>query len=568
MFCTKCSTENSTEAHYCYNCGTKLSPTEVTPVESPHTRKSTEATDSDQNFHQTSIQQTNFIVKHWRGDYSLGISYWVFGSLLTVVVVAIATMIGSTSDSHDLGAESSGFIILTSYIFFIALTIWQLVGIWRSADKHHQRGGKRIWAGLAKVMVVLGLFSAVAEFSTQGIPLISEGTKLLVGIDDTPPHSIRLLRDGTELELAGGMPFGTTDAISKFLDAAPSIQVLHLNSQGGRMNEAFKLYKLIKAKNLITYTSTECASACSFAFLAGRERYISENGRLGFHSASIGESNGDIVQELNYDIRQTLRTHGVPDSFINQALSTSPNDMWYPSANELLAANVIDSVVDSRYFGLSGVTQWRDAHKIESEFLTNPIYSVLAQYDQENYVKLRNILVSGIQKGRPQIEIQSDIRSILVAQLIPKYLKLAPDEVLIRYWRSQIAEMKYFEKLNPQYCADFVYPQYANSVLDLQSLIPSNLMMDDIDSLVAVIKGVAVNPQESTANSKTQADLKAVMMKIKKKHPNTLRVIANPENYKNDPDSLCKSIITLYSEILALPSNSRSGAVLRHMLSE
>lgn len=49
--------------------------------------------------------------------------------------------------------------------------------------------------------------------------------------------------EGTELELAGGMPFGTTDAVKKFLDAAPAVQVIHLNSQGGRINEAYKLYQ-------------------------------------------------------------------------------------------------------------------------------------------------------------------------------------------------------------------------------------------------------------------------------------------------------------------------------------
>jgi len=107
--------------------------------------------------------------------------------------------------------------------------------------------------------------------------------------------------------------------------------------------------------------------------------------------------------------------------------------MWYPSKEELLGAKVINSVVDSRYFGLSGVTQWRDAHKIESDLLTIPLYSTLAQYDQKNYAKMRNILISGIQKGRTKIEIQNDVRSIFTSQLISTYHKKAPDEALILY---------------------------------------------------------------------------------------------------------------------------------------
>jgi hypothetical protein len=513
-------------------------------------------------------REPNFLVKHWRGDYSLGFSYWVIGSLLTVIVVAITTAIGSSSGLRELGPRASGTAILVFYGFVVALTLWQLVGIWRSADKHSQRGGKAFWAGLAKVMVVLGLLRAAGDFTTQGIPLISEGAKLFVGIDNTPPHQIRLLRDGTELELAGGMPFGTTDAVKKVLDAAPAVQIIHLNSQGGRMNEAYQLYKTIKERNLSTYTSADCVSACSFAFLAGRERYLGESGRLGFHSTSIGELSGEVAKELNDEVRQTLQTHGVPNSFIDRALSTSPKDMWYPSKDELLEAKLIDSVVDSRYFGLSGVTQWRDAHKIESGLLAIPIYSALAQYDQQNYAKLRNILVSGIQKGRAQIEIQNDVRSIFVGQLIPTYLKKAPDEALIRYWHSQIAEMKHLAKLNPQHCADFAFPQFARSAQDLQRLLPRDLQMEDINALAAVVRGVATNPQGYGSSARIQADLEAAVVKVAQKYPWALEVVQNPANHKDDPASLCGAVIALYSEVLAIPSSSRSGAVLRYMLSE
>lgn len=568
MFCTKCGTDNSTDARYCYNCGTALPQVAPMPSELPHVTEDSKATDSIQEPGQPRTREPSFLVKHWRGDYSLGFSYWVIGSLLTVIVVAITTAIGSSNGLRELGPRASGTAILAFYGCVVTLTLWQLVGIWRSADKHSQRGGKAFWAGLAKVMVVLGLLRAAGDFTTQGIPIISEGAKLFVGIDNTPPHQIRLLRDGTELELAGGMPFGTADAVKKFLDAAPTVQIIHLNSQGGRINEAYQLYKTIKERNLSTYTSADCVSACSLAFLAGQERYLGESGRLGFHSTSIGELSGEVAKDLNYDVRQTLQTHGVPNSFIDRALSTSPKDMWYPSKDELLEARVINSVVDSRYFGLSGVTQWRDAHKIESRLLAIPIYSSLAQYDQQNYAKLRNILVSGIQKGRAQIEIQNDVRSIFVGQLIPTYLKKAPGEVLIRYWHSQIAEMKYLAKLSPQHCADFAFPQFAKTAQDLQRLLPKDLQQEDMDALAAVVKGVATNPQGYASSPKIQTDLEAAVMRVVQKYPEALDVVQTPSNYKDDPASLCAAVIVLYSEVLAIPSSSRSGAVLRYMLSE
>jgi hypothetical protein len=94
-----------------------------------------------------------------------------------------------------------------------------------------------------------------------------------------------------------------------------------------------------------------------------------------------------------------------------------------------------------------------------------------------------------------------------VGQLIPTYLIKAPDEVLIRYWHSQIAEMKYLAKLNPQHCADFAFPQFAKTAQDLQRLLPKDLQQEDMDALAAVVKGVAANPQGYASNPKIQTDL-------------------------------------------------------------
>lgn len=568
MFCTKCGTNISTDAHYCYSCGTVVPEVAPLPSEPPNFAEDSNLSDSTPGLNRSPGRNPNLLVKHWRGDYSLGVSYWVIGNLSTFVVVVITTLIGSSTGLSELGPKASGAAILAIYGFAVIATFWQLGGIWRSADKHTQKGGKAFWAGFAKLMVVIGLLRFAADFTTVGLPLISEGAKMLVGVDDTPPYQIRLLREGTELELAGGMPFGTNDAIKKFLDATPAIQVLHLNSQGGRMAEAYLLYKTIKERNLSTFTSADCVSACSIAFLAGKERYLGESGRLGFHSVRVGELSGQVNTELNGEVRQTLQTHGVPKNFIDRALSTSPKDMWYPSKDELLRAKIIDSVVDSRYFGLSGVTQWRDAHKIESELLTLPIYSALAQYDQKNYAKLRNILVSGIQKGRAQIEIQNDVRSILMNQLIPTYLKKAPDGALIRYWRSQVAEMQHLANLDPQHCADFVYPQYAKTALDLERLLPKELQIEDLNALAAVVKGVATNPQGNGSSPRVEADIEAIGVKVKQKFPSALEVLTTPDNYKDAPVALCMAYTVVFSEVLALPSSSQSGAVLRYLGSE
>ncbi len=103
------------------------------------------------------------------------------------------------------------------------------------------------------------------------------------GQKDTPPYALRLLRQGTEVKLSGGMPAGTANALETMLDAAPQIKVVHLNSIGGFIGEGEKIRDLIEQRGLTTYTSTQCASACTIAYLGGTSRYLAPRAKLGLH---------------------------------------------------------------------------------------------------------------------------------------------------------------------------------------------------------------------------------------------------------------------------------------------
>jgi hypothetical protein len=301
------------------------------------------------------------------------------------------------------------------------------------------------------------------------------------------------------------------------------------------------------------------------AFLAGRERYLGEHGRLGFHSAAVGGLSGENATELNDDLRSTLISQGASASFISKALSTPPSDMWYPGTDELLQSHIIDSVVDDRYFGLSGIGQWSDAHKMESDLLKLPLFSTLAHYDPANYRKLRDVLVSGVQKGKAAIDVQREVHSVLASQMLPGYLTKAPDDPLLRYWRSQIAEMRYLAKLNPQYCADLLFPQYAGSPPDLPKLLPQDLQTEDQNALADLAKGAATDPQAAAESNQIKADLQAAVESVLQQYPWAADVLAHPANYRDKPTALCGASVALFAEILSIPDSHRSGLILRYM---
>ena len=143
------------------------------------------------------------------------------------------------------------------------------------------------------------------------------------------------------------MPYGTANALKAILDAGPDIKVVHLNNGGGWIAEGEKIAQMIRARKITTYTTTECSSACTIAFLGGASRYLSSKGRLGFHSASFGSIDAKDVPEFNVDFRRALRENGVPSSFIDKAMRTASTSMWYPTHKELKTAGIITHSVDA-----------------------------------------------------------------------------------------------------------------------------------------------------------------------------------------------------------------------------
>jgi hypothetical protein len=95
----------------------------------------------------------NYVVRHWRGDLSLPIFYWVNGIVANAACYILASMFASLVDGNKLGAGAPIALALTCFLIAVMLLFaWQMVGIWRSASNHAAQG-KRFWAGVTKFMV-------------------------------------------------------------------------------------------------------------------------------------------------------------------------------------------------------------------------------------------------------------------------------------------------------------------------------------------------------------------------------------------------------------------------------
>ena len=161
---------------------------------------------------------------------------------------------------------------------------------------------------------------------------------------DIPGHQIQLVHSGFELEFSGGMGAGSADELSRALDANPAVRVIHLNSTGGLVSEGRWMRDIIQRHLLITTTDNLCLSACTFAFLGGRERYLAPGARLGFHGEYSDKNSDAQVEAMQAQDMATMISLGIPGDFVDKAFAAPKNRVWVPSPSELEDAHVITGV--------------------------------------------------------------------------------------------------------------------------------------------------------------------------------------------------------------------------------
>jgi hypothetical protein len=143
------------------------------------------------------------------------------------------------------------------------------------------------------------------------------------------------------LRLSGEYQHGIANAFSAKLNELPEVALIELEGPGGLSHEGFAIAEAIETRNLATKATDDCESACTIAFMAGRERTLATEARLGFHS---GWSPVALYDDDDTEFNAHLRRRGVARDFIRRADDVPSADMWYPTHAELKAAGVITAV--------------------------------------------------------------------------------------------------------------------------------------------------------------------------------------------------------------------------------
>jgi GYF domain 2 len=401
----------------------------------------------------------NVVRRHWRGELPLWVSYWVFGFIGNLVVGLLAILIAAIFH------VGSGFYppaifatIIVTWTSTALVMTWQLVGVWRSAAAYRaarrNRGKGSGWAAVAQLAVVLGVLRVIWSFVDAGAPQIAESWRMaFAGDPRIPAYAIRVMRDGTEAEIIGGLKYGLTDEFTKILDASRRVRLVHLDSIGGRLGEGEKLFHLIRDRGLSTYVASKCMSACTLAFAGGRQRFLRKGASLGFHRGAFPG-----LKERDFDVVQAdvFRRAGFDESFIRRALTTPHSDIWEPSADVLVAAKVVTTVTDGANFAVSGLGRDFDRTNFATGLAdASPVFRAMRTRFPKKYDQIVDQLAGDLVTGRTFTETVNAGRSSLLP-FIRELTPMADDDVLADYDNLLVDQYIELTAKDPTSCYKYI----------------------------------------------------------------------------------------------------------------
>lgn len=401
----------------------------------------------------------NLLARHWRGEYSLGWSYWGISVLLNLPVALTLALVSAllihNGDGYD--PRPIFFGLALSWTLAIAVSVWQFVGTWRSASRHavnrrRMRKGTG-WSIAAKVALILGALLGTLQFALHGVPQLYEMSRIAF-LDDPgiPAYAFRAMRDDTEIELTGGFKFGMARDFTDRLARMPNLRVVHLNSDGGRVGEARKVFDMIREHGLVTYVSARCLSACTLAFVGGKERWLGPGAALGFHGPSFVGLRATALNGAKRNWREQYLKAGLDPAFVDRGLAVPSTEIWTPTPKELADAHVITAVATGREFAASGLGHTVTRDDLGKIFLNLiPAIGALRTVTPDAYDSIVDAALSAYLSGQPFTEVGGVVRSRLAPILI-RDRGLADDEVVLETARIAVAQYRILGARNPTAC--------------------------------------------------------------------------------------------------------------------
>ncbi|GJE27334.1 hypothetical protein LKMONMHP_2192 [Methylobacterium organophilum] len=269
---------------------------------------------------------------------------------------------------------------------------------------------------------------------------------------EAAPARVALGPGGHDIRLSGELGEGTADRLARLLAAHSGVERIHLTSEGGLVDEGNALGELIAAHRLVTYVPDYCVSACTLAFVRGRERLIVASARLGFHAPYETGPLGLDIQADSGPERAAYLAAGVTADFADTALAVASGDLWIPDPARLMRGNVATGVVGTDRFPDSSLDDGPDLAHARAAALRNvPLLSAFEGRAPQVIDAVAVRALGAYLEGRSEDAVLAGMQRD-AARAAARALHGASDETLLALGRLLVRAMERAGPSHPQTC--------------------------------------------------------------------------------------------------------------------
>ena len=236
----------------------------------------------------------------------------------------------------------------TSLVGALIFYPWQIVGLWRSINRHIEETNKCFWANMVRVLVVFSFLGVIVNLTSYW-PMYKGVYKMAFEKDEYADYIVNLNDTGTLIHLKGGLGFGVSKEVEQLIEKHPYVGGIILDSPGGRLYEGRELSKIITINALDTYSLKGCYSACATAFISGNKRFLAKGANLAFHqyraALEFGALYVDLSNEQNKDL-DIYKRQGINSEFLDKIFQARNEDFWKPTTEVLMRNGVVHKIVN------------------------------------------------------------------------------------------------------------------------------------------------------------------------------------------------------------------------------
>lgn len=501
-----------------------------------------------------------YLKKHWQGKLSLPVAFWVnlIGGLALLKLIEVAILTGAMTNSPVLSARA----LLALYVVTALVLVWQLVGLWRTADSTLLHGLRRGWAVAARFCVALAA-GFMVTLASQATTTYKELYRIAFVPDPFADYTVQLTDNGKLLHLQGGLGFGVTDAVEQVLERHEDIEGIILDSRGGRIYEGRQLASLISTAGLDTYSLTGCYSACGTAFISGERRYLAAGANLAFHqyyteTPSLHDAallRREQVRDLVY-----YREQGVSGEFIQRIFAVNSDDLWYPSTEEMIDAGVVHAVVSP-----SSVqeTQYQPStlFEVDEMLQSMPAMRAINRHEPELYLQMLHMLNQMFIAGASPIEIKQ-VAGKIIAEMAGSLLPRTSDVAITQFVQETANLLATLHMINPILCMKNIFPTVYGE-LD----ITRHLSIQQMTPMMVAFERVIEDSYTTEAGALDVANAQTIVTDVVVSLGLSAHFLHNQRlRGHEDYSAACRTFIRFYDRILALPQRE-AGNTLRYLFS-